>query len=357
MCEIDTSVWTRTDIALVVVVAVVAVTAGFVAGYAVHSSSSPPPQTLSITAAGTLGTLFPEVASALANETPGTSAPIAAQTYEGSLAALGMISNLHQPFDVAASADFRSIPLLLEPTWAKYEVTFASTSEVLTYDPSVSAFAGINTTNWAQKIAAPGVRLGLANASVDPNGYNEIFALQLEGLLTANSTSAVYGHFFTSPVGALAVPNPSTTLVEPENEVAQLLATHVVEAYITYQSYAVAHHLSFVPLDPRVNLGELGTPYLNLYSNASTTILVPNGTAVVRGAPVVFAATVPTNAPDPLLGELFLELLLSPHGAALIAGAGFTPITPGWIDQNSAVPDLLASEVAPLPSSLASDIG
>lgn len=345
----------------VVLLVVVAFLGGLGVGSYGRSSSSggsanAPSRVVSITAAGTLAGLFPTVGNALVNETPGVSAPLAAQQYEGSLLALGAITQLHQQYDVAAAADFRLIPRLLEPTYAGFECVFATTPEALAYDPSVAAFSGINATNWPEKLLASGEPLAIANASTDPNGYNEVFVLQLEGLVENGSLGAVYGHYFTTPVGALAEPNPSTTRVEPETAAATLIETHAVAAFIIYQSYAVAHHLSYVPLDPRVSLGALDPADVAFYAHASTTILASNGSIPVTGAPVAFSVTVPVNAPNATLGLAFVHLLLSPEGSALIQAAGFVPVFPGWVDRPSAVPSILAPDVVPLPSGLAAMI-
>ncbi|MCI4317146.1 MAG: substrate-binding domain-containing protein [Thermoplasmata archaeon] len=352
---------------IVAVLAIVCVVAGFGAGYFwVHPAGTkanggggapPGSSTLSVTAAGTLSTLFPQVGDAVANETPSVQAPIAAQQYQGSLAALAQISQLHQAYDIAAAADFRLIPHLLEPAYASFECVFATTPEALAFDPTVSAFAGINTSNWPEKLIASDQPLAIANASTDPNGYNEIFVLELEGLLQNGSLSALYGHYFTTPIGSLAVPNPSTTRVEPETQAATLIGAHQVAAFIIYQSYAISHHLSYVALAPSVGLGELDSASIATYAKASTSILGTNGTVSVLGAPVAFSVTVPLNAPNATLGDQFLNLLLSPQGAALIAGAGFTPVVPAWSDRPSAVPVPLQPDVVLMPASLSSDLG
>ncbi len=346
------------------VVAVIAISAGVVGGalgYVLHPANAPSPSqvaqgTLSVTAAGTLGTLFPRAASALANETPGVSASTSAQEYQGSLAALAAITQLHGTFDVAAAADYRLIPQLLEPTFASYECVFATTPEALAYDPSVSAFQGINTTNWPEKLVGSGLPLAIANASTDPNGYNEIFVLELEGLLQNDSLSTLYGHYFTTAVGSVAQPNPATTRVEPETQAATLIGDHQVAAFIIYQSYATSHHLAYVPLDPKVSLGSLDASNLANYAHASTAILTPAGRENLTGSLVAFSVTVPTNAPNPTLGVAFIHLLLSPQGGALIAAAGFTPIFPAWSDQVAAAPPLLQPDLSALPSTLANSL-
>ncbi|HZY91274.1 MAG TPA: substrate-binding domain-containing protein [Thermoplasmata archaeon] len=340
----------------VLVLAALCLAAGIAGGFELRALTSPAPGTpssvLSITAAGTLATLFPEVGRALANVTPGVSAPAASEQFEGSLAALSAISSLHEPFDVAAAADFRLIPSMLEPTDASWEVVFATTPEVLCYDPSVPAFTGINSTNWAEKVVAPGVLLGVANQSTDPNGYNGIFTLELEGQLENGSLSSLYSHFYMTPVGGWAEPSPTTTRVEPETQVATLLSTHVVSAFITYRSYAVSHQLSFVTLDPRVGLGATDAADVAAYAAASTTILGASGPDRVTGAPVLFAVTVPLNAPDPGLGNAFVEFLFSPAGASLIAANGFSPVSPGWADRTGALPLPITTDAVALPGSL-----
>ena len=350
----------RTMVILVgVLVAAVAFGAGFATGGYWGKGSgpgSPSAQrsaTLSISAAGTLGVFFPQVADALANTTPGISVPSASQTYEGSLLALSAVRTGAGGIDVAASADYRLIPQLLEPTHASWEAVFATTPEVLAYDPSATALDGINSTNWASKIERPGVLLGVANASTDPNGYNGIFVLELEGLVSNGSLSSVYSHFYTTPVGAYGVPSSATTRVEPEAQAATLLASHTVQAFIIYRSFAVTHHLTFVDLDPSVNLGSLSPDAITFDARASTSILSSSGaTELVTGAPVAFAATVPTSANNASLGEAFIAFLLSPAGATLATSDGFSPVFPGWSDHPSAAPPALQPFLIPLPPNL-----
>ncbi len=350
---------------LAVVVILVAAGAGglgLVAGYEYKTSPSNSPaavanSTLSVLGAGTLNTLFPPLASALVNVTPGISAPAAAQTYEGSIDVTTAITSLNAKTDVAAVADFRLIPQLLEPKYAGYEVVFGSTPEVLVYNPSVAAFAGVNESNWAQKLVSDVTTRGNApfavwNASTDPNGYNEIFSLELQGMVYNGSTSTFYSTFYTGGSTSPAVPNSATTKLEKESQAATLVNSGVVSALITYRSYAVANNLKFVPLNPIVGLQSNNSTALGDYAKLSTTIISSTGAfATVVAAPVLFSVTVPRNAPNPTLGAEFIDLLLSPEGQAILStGGAFTPIVPGWTDNPSAVPTLLAPDVTTMPS-------
>lgn len=362
MCGVDTSDMRPVHPLWVGLLALLCVLAGVVAGYELRggpSTSGAPAGSpvLSITAAGTLGDAFRQLAALLANQSPYIQAPTSAQQYAGSLAALAAITSLHGAYDVAAAADLRLIPRLLEPTWTGWEIVFATSPLVLAYDPSAAALAGINGTNWAQRIMAPGVLLGVSNASVDPSGYNAIFALELQGLVFNGSLGAVYGHFFTTPPGSLAVANPATTRVVPETQAATLLGTHQVQAFLIYEAYATGHHLAYIPLDPRVNLGSFEPSLVTNYGQATTTLLTPNGTSVQTGFPVAYAVTVPSNAPNGTLGQLFVNLLLSPQGAAVLEANGFVPLAPPQADRTDAVPLLLRPDVVPLEPVLAAGLG
>lgn len=340
----------------VVVVAILVASVGVVAGYTIGragpSSGGAGGSSPALIAAGTLGVPFGSIASYLGNTTPGSSLPLSAQQYEGSLSVMTAVAAEPTFYSVVAAADYRLIPQSLEPGVTGWEAVFATAPEALVYDPSVSALAGINTTNWPAKLLDSGVPLGIANASTDPNGYNEIFVLELEGLLQNGSMEPLYAHYFTTPVGALAEPNPATTRVEPESNVASLIAAHTVGAFLTYRSYAVSHGLSFVDLDPRVSLGATDPADVTTYARASTTILSGSGTAVVSGAPVLFSVTVPTGAPDPSYGIDFVHVLLSPAGGAILSADGLTPIFPGWADRPASLPSLLQPDVVSLPTGL-----
>ncbi|HYA55079.1 MAG TPA: substrate-binding domain-containing protein, partial [Thermoplasmata archaeon] len=238
---LPTTVW----IVAIVVVAAAVGGIGFYAGYEYRGSPSSTPSavensTLSILGAGTLDTLFPQVASALVNETPGIAAPPASQTYEGSLDITTAITSGTGVADVAAVADYRLIPQLLEPKFAGYEVVFGSTPEVLAYKAGNPAFAGANSVNWPSKLlnATATAPFGIWNASTDPNGYNEIFSMMLQGMLyDGGNISAVYSHFYSGAPGSYAT-GTGITKLEHESQAATLLSTGVVSAVITYRSYA-----------------------------------------------------------------------------------------------------------------------
>jgi molybdate/tungstate transport system substrate-binding protein len=354
----STAVW----VVVLIVVAAAVGGAGFYAGYEYRGSPAATPSTaanntLSILGAGTLTNTFPMVANALVNETPGITAPAAAQTYEGSLDITTAITTTGAKADVAALADFRLIPQLLQPTYANYEVVFAQTQEVLIYNASLPAFHNVNSSNWGwklvQDVTTPGNKpMGVWNASTDPNGYNEIFSMMLQGQFQNGSSASVYNQIYTGAPGQYAFPIATRAILEHESQAANLINTGVVSAVITYKAVAIQNHLPYVLLNSTVGLGANTSAALADYAKLSTQVIGSSGSLVsVVPAPILFSATVPLNAPNPALGALFLHLLLSPQGSAILAEDGaWTPIFPGWSPTPSLVPGLLQPDVTALPA-------
>jgi molybdate/tungstate transport system substrate-binding protein len=347
----------RTGVTVAVVV--LAAVGGLFGGWYLHPASTSTGATLSVLGAGSLAPLLPSLADAFANATPGVSAPFAAQLYEGSTAAASALTLPNQPYDLFVAADFRVIPQHLEPPTASvtnWEVVFAADPLVLAYEPGAAGLSGINDTNWYLKLLGPGVTLGVANASSDPLGANAIFVLELADGLT-HQGGAFYGHFFTGGLGALASPTSAAKLVS-ENVAATALSTGEVSAVLTYRSYAEVDHLAYVALNSSVDLAGFDATDVARYASVSTTVLSGTSTAVQKGAPVLFALTVPHDAPDVSLGLAFAAYLLSNATASTWAADGFVPLAPLWTDAPTRLPATLAgtapSGVAPLPAYLAS---
>ena len=346
----------------IVVVLAVGVTflAGLAGGWYLHpSSAGSPSSTLSIVAAGSLAPILPTLAASFANATPGVLAPKAAELYTGSNAAASTLTLPGQPYDLFVAADFRVVPQELEPPAANvtdWEVVFASDPLVLAYAPGASGLAGINATNWYEKIVGPGVVLGVPNASADPLGANAIFALELTDELTGAGGS-LYGHFFSGGIGGFATPTSATKIVA-ENVAATALDTGEVSTYLIYRSYARVDGLAYVALNGSVDLGATLAADAAGYARARTTVLSGGSSVVEHGSPVLFALTVPNAAPEFALGLAFAGFLLSNATASAWAADGFTPLAPLWTDAPGHLPAALAgtgpSGVAPLPNYLAS---
>ncbi len=322
--------------AVIVGIAVVAIVAGFAAGWYAHptSGSSGSTRTLGVIAAGSLSPtgILPSLVSAYVNETPGIASPLTAQLYQGSSAdATAIVSaGSASPFDIFVSADYRVVPEALmatSPPYATGEAVFASDPIVLAYNPGV--LSGVTASNWYEKIVGSGIVLGVANASADPLGADAIITIELQDRL-AGLNGSLYHHFFTGPMGGFAGPTANTRYVM-ENDASLALSTGEVQAYLIYESYARADKLTFTPLSDSVNLGGTTANDVTEYGYAHTTILAGTTLDVVVGAPAIFALTVPSNAPDPALGDSFASWLISNSTLQAWASDGFVPTPSVWI--------------------------
>lgn len=322
--------------AVVVALAAVAIGAGFAGGWYAHpaSSANRPIRTLGVIAAGSLSPtpLLPSLVSAFVNQTPGIASPRTAQLYQGSNAdATAIVSaGSASPYDVFVSADYRVIPEALmtnAPPYATGEAVFASDPVVLAYNPS--ALSGVTSSNWYEKIVGNGIVLGVANASSDPLGVNAIVTIELQDRL-AGLNGSLYHHFFTGPMGGFAGPTANTRYVV-ENDASVALSIGEVQAYLIYESYARADGLTYTTLNESVNLGGTTASDVAAYGSARTTVLSGTSTEVVAGAPAIFALTVPSNAPDPALGDSFASWLVSNSTLRVWASEGFVPTPSVWV--------------------------
>ncbi len=362
MWQIATSMRPLTLKLVVAGIAAVALVAGGTAGWYLHgSSTSSGPSTLEIIAAGSLSPsgLLPALAATFVAETPGVQSPTAAQLYQGSTADATQLNGGHQPYDLFVSADYRVIPgMMFAPTGtaASWEVVFAGDPLVLAYNASNSAFSGVSMTNWYQDVVKAGVILGMPTAASDPVGVDAILAIELEDNLEGLD-GALYGHFFTGAEGGVAGITSSVDYVI-ENDAATALKTDEVQAYFVYESYAHAEGLSFVSLSPSVNLAGTSSTDVTDYSSVSTQVAAGTSTTTVYGAPILFALTVPSTAPDAALGIAFAAFLLANTTSATWAGDGFSPIGPAFYDvaKGASLPAALSGSppdgLVPLPSYL-----
>ena len=353
--------------ALVVTAVVLAVFgAGLSGGWYLRPSSvangGPSSETLAIVAAGSLAPILPSIATSFARATPGVNAPVAAELFEGSDAAASALTLPGQPYDLFVAADFRVVPQHLEPPAANvtdWEVVFAADPLVLAYAPGAAGLNGLNATNWYEKLVDAGVTLGAPNASSDPLGANAIFALELADELT-RASGALYGHFFSGGIGGFGTPT-SATKIAAENVAATALATGEVSAYFVYRSYAEVNHLTFVALNDSIDLGGISPADVTAYARASTSVLRGSSSVVEHATPVLFALTIPNDAPHYALGLAFAAYLLSNATASTWAGDGFSPLEPLWTDAPTRLPAALAGTapggVAALPSDLAALLG
>jgi molybdate/tungstate transport system substrate-binding protein len=113
-----------------------------------------------------------------------------------------------------------------------------------------------------------------------------------------------------------------------------LLQTGNLDYAWEYESVARTLGLRFVSLPSEVDLGD---PTLAAtYATASVDISAPRSGGgksgapraplVMHGAPIVFGAGVPKDAPHATAGHEFVTFLMSPEGRSILAASGLQPV-------------------------------
>ena len=193
---------------------------------------------------------------------------------------------------------------------------------VLLYSPA-SPFAaalariGPSGDGLVQVLTAPDFRLVRDDPTNDPAGYRSLFVLQLAEA------------YFREPGLAQAVlgepSNPEQVLIIEDghylNAPRPRLRSGAVDAYLTYFTGALSSQLPMLDLPDAINLGDP----TRAAAYARATYTNPQGHTVV-GTPLVWSATIPSSARDPVGGAAFVRYVLSDAGRAVLTGRGYDTV-------------------------------
>jgi len=298
---------------------------GYVAGYYTGLNATHPSTTLLIDAAGTLQVPFNEIV----NNVVRPQYPTLSYNYifEGSRLAKNEITEANKSFDIFASADYRIIPEDLIPSYASWYIIFASNSMTVMYTNQSRYASEITPANWYQVITRPGVIVGVSNKDTDPSGSQAIFMIELAGLLYYGNSSYIYDQLYVTKAA-----NHELIVVPTETTLDAQLETGAVDYVLTYSSEAISHKLQYLNLDPKVNLSNL--TLANWYSQVNVTA---EG-KLTTGAPILYDITIPSNSPDPTMGDAFIKSLFSSQGQTILSSSGLHPLNPVYVYNQSAVP-------------------
>ncbi len=163
----------------------------------------------------------------------------------GSTKMARMISELHKPADIMASADYKVIEKTLMPLYADWNIRFATNRLVLCYTPQSRFADELNADNWYDILARKGVIWGHSDPNLDPCGYRSLMVLQLAE------------QFYNQPglYDRLLANRPEANVRPKSVELVSLLKTGHMDYAWEYRSVAVQHGLKFLELDDHINLG------------------------------------------------------------------------------------------------------
>lgn len=262
--------------------------------------------------AGTLAVPFRAINSAFQQAHPNMT--VQAQ-FGGSVKMAKQITELHQPADLLAVADYNVIPQQLyahgaTQAYANWYVGFASNAITFVYTDKSKGASKINSSNWYQILAEPGVQIGRSNPDTDPSGYQTLQMLQLAE------------KYYHQPGLAQAILKnaPEKNIRDTETELIGALESGQIDYLAIYRSDAMQHHFKYLQLPAQIDLSDaaLAPEY------AKVSVHTRNGELKAR--PIIYAVTVPLNAPHPEEAKRWVDFLLSEPGQAAMQKNGFVVI-------------------------------
>ena len=208
--------------------------------------------------------------------------------------------------DVIALADQEVFPQLLVPRAASWYVRFARNRMVVAFTDRSHGAGQLTAANWHRVLSRPDVRVGRSDPRLAPVGYRTLLLYRLaEGYYRLPGLAS-----------RLEARTPPALIRANASELVALLQAGELDYILDYESLARANRLRFVTLPPEIDLGDPARA--SAYARAAVRVARRTETATYRGAPIVYAATVPRGAPHPLAGQRFLRYLLSPAGQSVL---------------------------------------
>ncbi|MBV6520384.1 MAG: hypothetical protein MNPFHGCM_00490 [Gemmatimonadaceae bacterium] len=243
---------------------------------------------------------------------------VAQQENAGSLETARKLTELHRIPDIVAVADYEVIPALLMPDHATWYAKFARNRMVVAYTDRSRGAADIAPENWWQVLTRPGVEVGRSEPSLDPNGYRTLLVWQL--------AEKFYGQ--PGLYSRLEASAPPANVRPKEADLVGLLQAGQFDYIWSYQSIAKSAGLRWVELPSAI---DLSAPEDSAqYAVASTRVAgrTPKDSLTIRGQPIVYAFTIPSDAPHPELAMRFARYLLSADGQRVLRGARLDALDP-----------------------------
>jgi molybdate/tungstate transport system substrate-binding protein len=248
------------------------------------------------------------------------------------------ITQLGEPADVLGVADYSLIPKEMFASagkqFATWYIGFVSNQITFAYTAHSKGANQLTPANWYRVLAQPGVHIGRSNPAADPSGYQILQMLKL-----------AQGYYHHPSISTSILKNsPDSSVAETETSLIAALQSGEIDYLAVYRSDALQNHFKYINLPARISLSDpaLAKTYATVTTQGAT------GSAV-DGKPIIYGLTVPTNAPDPTLGQQFVKFVIGAQGQAIMRANGFRVLSPALASSQSAVPASLRPLTATWP--------
>ncbi|PNR97982.1 tungstate ABC transporter substrate-binding protein WtpA [Petrotoga olearia] len=265
--------------------------------------------------AGSLSVPFAQIEKAFESQYPGTD--VIRET-AGSIEAVRKVTDLGREADVIGSADYTVIENLMIPEYTEWYINFANNEMVIMYTEDSRYKYEINSDNWYEILLRPDVEYGHSDPNADPCGYRSQIVWKL--------AEKYYG--VDNLYQKLADNRPLKNVRPKETDLIALLEVGELDYIFIYKSVALQHQMPYVELPEQINLKS--TKYADFYATASFDVTgkEPGGMITQVGQPMVYALTIPKNAPNPKGAIAFIKFVVDPQGRAIMEENGQPPIIP-----------------------------
>jgi molybdate/tungstate transport system substrate-binding protein len=231
------------------------------------------------------------------------------QENAGSLETARKLTDLHRIPDIVGSADYEVFPHLLMPKEVSWYVRFARNRMVLMYTPKSKFATEIDSLNWWKILERPGVQTGRSDPALDPNGYRSIIVMRLAE------------RYYKQPgLADRLIAASSAHVIRPkEVDLMGLLQAGEIDYAWSYESVARAAKLPYVTLPSAIDLSDPRDSAQYALASVRIPGNTPRDTVELRGEPILYAFSIPRNAPHRALAERFAAFLLSTDGKRILA--------------------------------------
>lgn len=282
--------------------------------------------------AGSLSVPLKQVAERFEEENPGIRVILEPS---GSILAVRKITELHKTADILMTADYRLINDMMMPSYADFNIAFASNKMVLAYTDKSKHSDEINSENWFKILMREDVKYGFSNPNNDPCGYRSLIVLAfaekyygldlLKELIVdeSNIVEEKSGEEYFIYVPKDFAPKPGSNLVIRSKSVdlIALLESGALDYAFEYRSVAMQHGLKYVELPPQIDLSdpkfddEYGRVHVFLFYGTEKQ-------KEIVGKSIVYGLTIPRCAENRDLAIKFINLLLSDVGREIFGENG-----------------------------------
>mgnify|MGYP000862974261 CR=1 FL=1 len=253
----------------------------------------------------------------------------------GSIQAIRQVTDLNRSIDLIVVADASLIPDMMYregPVGVNYTdwyTPFARNEMVLAFTPESAYADEITRDNWYEILARDDVKVGFSNPTLDASGYRALIMMMLaeEQLNLPGLFNTVIGDSFKPALLVNKTENGSIlelpVLLQPESGskvtirdsslfLLNLLESGGIDYAFDYRSVAIGQGLRYVELPAEINLGD--EAFAENYDNATVYLGFQRFATIGNkrtGLPIVYAVTIPYNAPEPEEAEKFMEFMLA----------------------------------------------